>query len=487
MNDRRREAVLVPVLLLTVLVMSVVSSVGAPLIPDIAKKFHEPLATAQWSLTITLLTGAVTATVIGRISDGPRRRPIMIGGLAAVTAGGAVSALAPNLGTLIVGRGLQGVGVGLVPVAMAAARDHLPHHKVGGTIALLSVANAAAVGAGYPISGLVADAFGVAGAFWFGTAFTVVALLAVLLAFPGSTTGSTARLDVAGAVLLSLGVVALLVAVAQGNDWGWSSPAVVGLLAAAVVLLAVWAWWQLRADAPLVDLRLLGRRAVLSGNSCGMVLGVTMYMYLSEVTEFEQVSQSNGFGFSASVVVAGLSLVPFSVCSLTASRCLPWVSRHVGQRGVLPVGSAIVAASGVFFALWHSSLWTGFATMGFLGIGTGLTFAAIPGLILGATPASETGSSMGFYQVVRYVGFSFGSALTAVILGAHTPVGGTLPSEAGYILVLWIGAALAAVAALVTWVLPAKPARGPGAQPGVRAGTAGSLPAAGRAGSLRDG
>lgn len=442
-----------PVLLLTVLVTSVVSSLGAPLVPDISAHLHVPLATAQWSLTVTLLTGAVSATVVGRVGDGPRRRTVLVGGLAAVAAGGVVSALAPNLPVLVVGRALQGAGVGLVPVTMAAARDHLPHQKVAGTIAVLSVSSAAGVGAGYPISGLIADAFGVPAAFWFGAAFAAVALLAVVLAFPDSTTRSRTRLDVPGATLLTAGLVALLVAVAQGNDWGWTSGVVLGLLAAAVAALSGWAVQQLRAAAPLVDLRLLRRPAVLGGDSCALVLGVAMYMYLSGVTEFEQ---ATGFGFSASVVVTGLSLVPLSVCSLAASRSLPWLARQLGQRAVLPGGSLVTAAAGVFFALCHGALWTGFVMMAIMGAGLGLTFAAIPGLIVGAIPASETGSATGFYQVIRYVGFSFGSALTAAVLGAHTPHGASQPTENGYVLVLWIGAALAVAAAALTWLVPSR-------------------------------
>src|SRR6185437_12555628 len=194
--------------------------------------------------------------------------------------------------------------------------------------------------------------------------------------------------------------------------------------------------------------------AVLSGDTGALVIGVAMYLYLSEVTEFVQVPRSAGFGFSASVVVAGLTLVPLSVLSLLASRALPWLTRTVGERAVLPLGSLVVAASSVFFALFHGELWTAFVAMGVMGAGVGLTFAAIPGLIVGAIPANETGSAMGFYQVIRYVGFSFGSALTAAILAGHTPAGSPRPTEAGFNMVLWIAAGFSALAAVVTWVLP---------------------------------
>jgi len=85
MNQARRARALAPVLVATALVTSVISSLGAPLIPTIARDFHDSLSTAQWSLTIALLSGAIAAPVMGRLGDGPRRRAVMVGGLAVVT------------------------------------------------------------------------------------------------------------------------------------------------------------------------------------------------------------------------------------------------------------------------------------------------------------------------------------------------------------------------------------------------------------------
>jgi predicted MFS family arabinose efflux permease len=98
---------------LTTLVASVVSSLGAPLIPTIAASFHVSLSQAQRSLTVGLLSGAVGAPVMGRLGNGPRRRLVIIGGVFTVTAGRALSALAPSLAVLMTGRVLQGAGLGL--------------------------------------------------------------------------------------------------------------------------------------------------------------------------------------------------------------------------------------------------------------------------------------------------------------------------------------------------------------------------------------
>jgi MFS family permease len=456
MNPAQRRAALTPVLVYTTMVVAIISSLGAPLLPTISLHMHVPLSTAQWSLTATLLVGAVSAPIMGRMGDGPYRRQAMVAGLAAVTLGGGVAALASTLPVLVVGRGLQGVGLGLVPLTMAAARDHLPAPRVGPVIGLLSVCVAAGVGVGYPVSGLIADRLGLSAAFWFGAAVSAVALGAVVAVVPPSSSPDQGPLDIPGVLLLSAGLITLLLAVADGNSWGWTSPAVLGLLASAVVALGAWVVQQLHAHAPLVELRLLRHPAVLTGDGCAVVLGVAMYMYMSGVTEYVQAPSSMGYGFSASVVVAGLCLVPLSIASFAASRGLPWFHDHIAARALLPVGSLVVAVAGLFFALFHTSLWEAFAMMALLGVGIGLTSAAIPGLIVRAVPESETGSAMGFYQVVRYIGFSLGSALTASILAGHTPKGQNLPTESGYTMVLWIAVAICVAAAILAWSLPTR-------------------------------
>lgn len=480
----RRQAALGPTLVFTTMVAAVISSLGAPLIPSIAVDFHVPLSTAQWSLTAALLVGAVSAPVMGRLGDGPHRRETLIAGLVLVTLGGLLAGLAGQLGWLITGRALQGIGLGLVPLTMSAARDHMPRDRVPGVIALLSVCAAAGVGAGYPISGWIADSAGLSAAFWFGAGVSGAALLCVVLVVPSSADRVADRLDLGGTVLLTTGLVALLLAIAEGNAWGWSSRAVSGLLATAVAALALWVVRQLRTRSPLVDLRLLRHPAVLTGDVCALVLGVAMYMNLSAVTEFVQTPRATGYGFSASVVVAGLSLVPFSLLSIAASRTLPRLTTVLGRRALLPVGSLVVSAGGAFFALLHTALWQAFVMMAVLGVGLGLTFAAIPGLIVAAVPPGETGSAMGFYQVVRYVGFSLGSALVATILAAHTAVGRHLPEQVGFTIVLWTAAGLCVAAALLAWLLhaPLDADGGPDGELGEDDGELGSAGLVGRTG-----
>lgn len=451
-----RPAPLLPTLLLVTVVGAVISSLGAPLIPLVAAETDVSLSDAQWSLTAALLVGAVSAPVLGRLGDGPYRKTALVAALAVVAGGCVVAALADALVPLVAGRALQGAGLGLVPLAMAAARDGLAPARVTPAIALLSVSAAAGVGVGYPVSGLIAEHLGLAGAYWFGASFALVALGLVLAFVPSSRDTVAGPLDVRGAAVLSVGLVALLLAIGQGESWGWTSATVVALAGVASVVLLGWVRLQLRTPAPLIDLRLLRHPAVLTANGCAFVLGAAMYVDLSVVTAFVQSPASGGYGFDATVLTAGLCLVPFSLASLVSSRFLPSLGARIGQANVLPSGCLLCAAAGAFLALRHDALWEVFVVMGLIGVGMGFTFAAIPGMIVGAVPDAETGSATGFYQVVRYVGFSLGSAVTASILAAHTATGDRLPSVDGFEVALWLSVALCVVAAVVSRVLPGR-------------------------------
>ncbi|HEX5910794.1 MAG TPA: MFS transporter [Thermoleophilaceae bacterium] len=444
-----RARAYVPSLLAIGLVVSVISSLGAPLIPSIAGDLGSSLSATQWSLTATLLVGAVASPVVGRLGDGPHRRTVLLVCLAIVTLGGALAALATTLPVLVAGRAMQGLGLALMPLTMASARDHLPAERAGSTIALLSVIGAAGVGLGYPITGFIAEYLDSSAAFWFGAVASGLAFAMAAVFVPSPRDPAHPKsLDVLGAALIGAGLIALLLALEKGADWGWGAPRTAALLALAVVLLALWTRNELRVDEPLVELRLVRRRSVLTANVTGLVLGVAMYLGISLMTQIVQLDT----GIGQTVFVAGLTLVPFAIVSALSSRLLPVVQRRTGRRATIPIGASVIAASMIFFGLTGDALWEAFVTMGVVGLGLGFTFAAMPGLIVGSVPQHETSSAMSFYQVTRYVGFSIGSGLAVTLLRAFD--GDSVPDQSAYSATFLVGAALCLLAAVIAWVLP---------------------------------
>lgn len=137
---------LVPSVLLTALVVAAVGSLGAPLITSVGTTFHVSLAAAQWTLTITLLSGAVASPLLGRLGAGPRRRETILLTLAVTVAGSVLTVLPLPFAWLLIGRAAQGVGLGLTALMMGVARDHLPGSRATEVIAHISVASTVGIG-----------------------------------------------------------------------------------------------------------------------------------------------------------------------------------------------------------------------------------------------------------------------------------------------------------------------------------------------------
>jgi MFS family permease len=445
---------LVPVLVAVTAVVAVLSSLGAPLIPTIAASDHVPLSSAQWVLTIGLLAGAVTTPVLGRLADGPRQRQVVLVTLTVGLVGCGVAALSTNFTTLIVGRALQGTGLGMLPVTMAIARLHLPPGKAARAVVALSITTAVGTGLGYPATSVIAEFFDFHAAFWFGAIAIGLALVAAFAIVPAPPRGPDRRFDWIGVLGLGLPVTALLVVLSEGTAWGWASARSLGLLGGGVLLLAGWVPYELNRDDPLVDLRQVRHRSVLTADVSGLLMASAMYLYIPLVVELIQLPASTGYGFGKSITVAGLVQVPQAIGSFVTSRFVAGLDRRFGPRALLPVGSLIFAAVMVLVATGHTQLWEMFVVLGVSGIGVGLTFGAMPGLIVRAVPKSATGSATGFYIVVRSIGLAVGSAIAAAVLAANTPHGQSLPTFSGFRDALLIGAGLCAATAVISWTLP---------------------------------
>lgn len=444
-------AVLSAVLVFLAVESTAVASLGTPLLATIEAADHVSLAASQWTLTIALLVGAVATPVLGRLGDGSLRRPAILQATAVMLVGCVLSALPAGFVTFLVGRALQGVGFGLVPLATAVARDDLPGARGQRTIALVGVTTAVGIGSGYPVVGLMAEYLGLSAPFWFVAALSALALAAAAVALPGSPQ-RTVKLDAGGAVLLGFGVAGLLLVLAQGPSWGWDSATTSVSAAASVLFLAAWAGWELRVRRPLIDLRLLRRRPVLAANLTAFLVALGFYPLAPLVVRFAQAPAGAGYGFDASVLVAGLMLTPFSVASFAASRLVRRVAGRVSAELIVVLGCVLLIASMVFFLLARGAYWQVVAAMTLDGFGVGCVYAVNPLQIAAGVPAEETGSAMSFYQLGRTVAYAIASALSAMLLVLSTSPGHSVPADSGYSATALTGIVILAVALAVSAV-----------------------------------
>lgn len=338
----------------------------------------------------------------GRLGGNRHRRTVILVGLGLVALGAMLAALQLGFGWLLIGRALQGVGIGLIPLAMAVAREFVPRARVPGTVALLSVTTAAGAGLGYPVTTGLAHQLGLAAAYWmaFGVCASTFALASLVI--PPSNSVAADRVDWIGAAQLATSTTGLLLVISQGGHWGWNSARSLTLAIGSIALLCWWIVHTLRSNHPLVDLRLAVRPGVVAANVTAVTAGIAAYVLLTLVILAVHSPTSTGFGLGSTVMVAGLVLVPYSVTTLIGGRAAHALAGHLSREALLATGCTIYLVATLALALWHANLAQLLAVMTLGGLGSGFTFGAMPGLVIRAISADQTGSAMAFNLVLRF-------------------------------------------------------------------------------------
>ena len=440
-TETRVHPRLLPALVFAALTTAVVSSLGMLLVPTISHELDVEVSTAQWMLTINLLVGAISTPIMGRLSDGPHKKRLLLASLICILAGSILAAAAPNFILFLLGRALQGLSYGIVPVTIALARRYLDESNVRSGISSLSVTVATGLGVGYPLTGILASLLSFRFAFWFAALFLMVAIVVVWRIVPDGPDDHAPRtpFDFTGAMLIGAGLSCLLLAISEGSGWGWISLPTLGFFGAAAVILTAWCLVELRVRHPLINLRVLRTPDVLVANSTAIGLGAAMYISLSIISLIAQAPKSTGYGIAMPLFWAGFVMLPLSVGSFGANRVVRLVSHRIRVRTLLLVGAGIFTVSSVHLWLDHNSLWEILIGMLGFGIGMGTAYAAMPSLITRSVADTALGSAVSFNQVLRTVGGAFGSALSGAVLAAHMNTD-RHPTEHGIELALGIGA-----------------------------------------------
>ncbi|MEH0826006.1 MULTISPECIES: MFS transporter [unclassified Micromonospora] len=454
-------SVIVAVLSVASLLSALVQTLVIPLIPSFPALLHASPTDASWVVAITLLTGAIITPVSGRLGDLFGKRRALLLTLAVMTIGSVISALTSSLWLMVIGRGLQGCAIGVVPLALGLFRDQLPPHRMGGAIAILTATLGLGGAAGIPLAGLVAEHFDWHVLFWGAAALGLLCALLTALLVPESPQRTEGRFDVLGTIGLTVGLIGLLLPIVNGGQWGWSDTRTLGLGAAAVAILIAWGWHQLRTPSPLVDLRLSARRPVLMTNLATVAVGFAIYTMLVVFPQILQAPSATGHGFGQSLVQAGLVILPNGVVALLLTPLSARLVARYGARLTMMVGAIVIAAGYVLVTLRMNSVIDFIIASGIIGAGVGMSATATSKLITDAVPVTETSSANGVNILTRSLGGTAASAVTSVILAQSTVMVGAaaLPSAEAFRTTFVAAAAAAVVGLLLTALVPTRTPR----------------------------
>lgn len=422
-----------------------------PILPAVQRDEQTTLAVSAWLVTGFLLAGIVAVPVLGRLGDLYGKRRLLLVSLGAFAVGSLVCALSGSITGLIVGRAIQGLGAALGPLTVGLARDYA-RERAPVWIGLLIGASGAGAAAGLLLGGVFADHLSVAAVFWFLLAVSAVLLAAVWLFVPETRRKAGARPDWLGSTFLGTALFAALLAISEGNNWGWSSLRVIGLFVAAGALLAAFVVVERSTPAPMIDLRLLARRQVWSADLTAFAMGFALFIAGVVTPQVVTLPPVTGFGLGLSYTETGLLLTPGALAIVAGGWASGALVRRVGTRALAACGAVLAGVGYALLAGAHDSVTPIVAGNVAIGAGIGLAIPAVTNLVIATAGGDVTTIFAATTAVSRSVGAALGAQVAAaVVIGAHV-AGSRFPSEQGFTraFVLGLVAAVGALAATLT-------------------------------------
>jgi EmrB/QacA subfamily drug resistance transporter len=425
-----------------------------PALGELKTALNTDSSGVAWTLTGYLLAAAVFTPLFGRLGDMFGKRRMLVISLAFFAAGSVVAALGSTLGVIVAGRVLQGVGGGIFPLCFGIIRDEFPRDRVAQSIGLISATLGIGGGLGLVIGGLLVDHASYHDIFWLSAVMSAAAAVAVRLFIHESPVRQPGKVDIRGAAVLGVGLVLPMVGIARANVWGWGSMRTLALVAAGLVILAGWVALQRRTAEPMADIETLRRPQVLMTNVATILVGFGMFGTYILIPQLAEAPKSTGYGFGLSATAAGVLMLPSALAMLFIGPVSGILGARMGNKVPLTLGAVATAVGLLLMGLMHGSELEILVFNTIASIGIGLAYAAMPNLIVDAVPQERTGEATGFNAVVRSVGSSLGTQVTAAILAGSVLGATRLPSDSGYTAAFLISGASALVAGLAAVLIP---------------------------------
>ena len=400
------------------------ASIAGLVLPTLEETFAAPVAALAWVAIAYLVALAALVVPFGRLADLAGRKLLYTSGFVVFIVGSALCGLAPGLGWLIAFRILQAVGAAMLQAnSVAIITATVVRRRLGRAIGIQGAAQAIGLSVGPSVGGFLIDALGWRWVFFIAVPFGLLGTLLAWLVLP--CTESTAprteeRFDWLGALLLGPSVTLVLLALTFANEWGWSSPRLLGVSILAAVCLGGFLATERRAAHALVDIRLFGSRMF----SIGILAGLLSYSVLFGSLFLVPFYLERVLGRTAAE--AGLLLTPIPLALGIMAPVAGLLTDRFGARLPTVVGMLLTAAALLAVAAFAGdALWPMLVLLGVLGVGLGLFTPPNNSAIMGSAPPHRLGVAGGILNMTRSLGTSLGVALTGALLAV------LLSSQAG--------------------------------------------------------
>lgn len=454
--SQRTALVAVVVLCFGGLAAALTQTLVIPIQGELPELLGTSAANSAWVVTITLLTAAVSMPVAGRFADLFGKQRVLVVTAGFLAAGSVVCALSDSLAPILVGRGLQGLAMGFIPVGISLMREITPPDMAATAMAAMSATLGVGGAIGLPLSAWIVEVGDWHTLFWVATGIAVVVLALSWFAVPHVHDAQPGHFDVPGAVGLAVGLVALLVGISKGTTWGWGDPRTLGAMAAGVVALLAWGAYELRQSDPLVDLRTTAQLPVLMTNLAALAIGFGMMAQAIVVPQLLQLPAATGYGLGQTILQAGLWMAPGGLMMMVFAPVSSRLIGGVGAKVTLMLGAAVLGSGYLVAFFLMDAPWQLLVASCVASAGVGIGYAAMPTLILDAVPVREAASAVGLNSLMRSVGTTIAAAVMGTVLTSSTDsFGGVdLPSLGAFQVCFLLGAVAAFLGVAIAAAIP---------------------------------
>ena len=435
---------------------SLMQSLVIPIQPELPRLLDTAPDNAAWVVTATLLAGGVAMPVAGRLADIRGRKPVLVASALILLAGSLICAVSSSLVPVLVGRALQGLAMGYVPVAISFVREIAPPTMQNSAVAGISATLGVGGALGLPLSAWIAQDHDWHTLFWVSSALAAVMAVLSLVVLPHRRPVARARFDPVGAIGLAIGVVAVLGGISKGGDWGWTSPLTLFAVIGGAAVLLAWGLYETRHEQPLVDLRTTARRPILLTNIAALLVGFGMMAQSIVVPQLLQLPESTGYGLGQSMLEAGMWMAPGGLMMLAFTPISSRMLTRLGGRTTLALGAGVIAVGYLVAAFFAHAPWQLLVSTCIASAGVGIGYAAMPTLILENSPASEAGAGVGLNSLMRSMGATIAGSVMAIVPTSRLiDIGGGVqaPTQEMFRLCFLIGAGAAVAGALVVLLI----------------------------------
>jgi len=403
------------VLILALFGVSLDNTILTIALPTLSADLHASASELQWMVDAYVLVFAGLLLVAGALSDRYGRRLALVAGLVLFGLGSAIAPLVTDATQLIALRAFMGLGAALtMPATLSILADVFPAHERPKAIAAWSAVSGLGIVVGPILGGWLLEHYPWAAVFVVNVPFVVVGIVATLAIVPESRSPERAPLDPVGALLSVAGLVALVYGIIEVPSRGWSDPAILGSVGAAVLLLAAFAAWERRLDRPMLDLRLFRDRRF---SAASLSITLTFFSLMGVLFLLTQYLQGV-LGLSA--LETGIRFIPIAVGVILASPVAATLVARIGTRYVTALGLVVVAAGlGLLATLGVTSSDLHVAGVLFVtAVGMGLAMTPATDAIMAALPEAQFGVGSAVNDTTREIGGALGVAILGSLFAA---------------------------------------------------------------------